>query len=146
MRAPAPRPVHPPPSTGRRGGVMVLALVSLAVAAAIAAAALRSAAVVRRALRTEHHLRQVERLLVAGGAVARAGFAAGDPVAGERVLAPSDIAGAGSARLTTTITSSEVPVATIVVEYPLEGPFTIRRSRTVVLATEPVPNPQEPTP
>jgi hypothetical protein len=134
------------PLVGRRGGVMVLALVALAVAAAIAATVLRSALVVRRALRTEHHLRQVERLLVAGAAEARARFDAGEPVAGERVLASSDVVGSGSARLTTTVTSPEVPTATLVVEYPLEGPLTIRRSRTVVLSPESVPNSEEPTP
>lgn len=146
MRAPPPSTVRTAPPAGRRGSVMVLALVALAVAAAIAATVLRSALVVRRALRTEHHLRQVERLLVAGVAEARARFDAGEPVAGERVLASSDVAGSGSARLTTTVTSPEVPTVTLVVEYPLEGPLTIRRSRIVVLSPESVPNPEEPTP
>lgn len=139
-RAARPRP------GGRRGGVMVLVLVALAVAAAIAATLVRSALLARRGLRTEHHLRQVERLLVAGADATRARLRSGEPIAWQRVLAPADVAGSGSARLTVAPAVAAAPAATLVVEYPLEGPLTIRRSRTVVLPSTPVSNPEEPRP
>ena len=78
----------------RRGAVMVLALVALAVAAALAAAVLRSALLARRALRTEHDLRQIERLLVAGADAARARAETGGMRAWELVLTPGNPAAA----------------------------------------------------
>jgi len=62
------------------------------------------------------------------------------------VLAPADVAGSGSARLTVAPAVAAAPAVTLVVEYPLEGPLTIRRSRTVVLPSTPVSNPEEPRP
>ena len=125
---------------------MVLVLAALAVAAAIAATLVRSALVARRGLRTEHHLRQVERLLVAGADAARARHAGGERIAWQHVLAPADVVGSGSARLTAAPVATAAPAVTLVVEYPLEGPLTIRRSRTVVLPSMPESNPEEPRP
>jgi hypothetical protein len=125
---------------------MVVALVALGVAAAIAATLVRSALFARRALRAEHDLRQVERLLVAGAEAVRSRHAGGEPTDWQRVLASADLAGSGSARLTVTPAPAAVPAATLVVEYPLEGPLTIRRSRTVVLPVTPASNPEEPRP
>lgn len=143
---PGPRTDRLPRAADRRGGVTVLALVALAVAAAIATTMLRSALLARRGLRAEHDLRQVERLLVAAADRTLARHLDGEPVAWRQDLAPGDVAGSGSARLTVTPASAPVPAVAIVVEYPLEGPLTIRRSRTVVLPTRSVSSPEEPRP
>ncbi|MFM8537250.1 MAG: hypothetical protein ACKOES_04145 [Planctomycetaceae bacterium] len=130
----------------RRGAVMVLALVALAVAAALAAAVLRSALLARRALRTEHDLRQIERLLVAGADAARARAETGGMRAWELVLTPAELAGSGSARLAAVPAPASASELTLVVEYPLEGPLTIRRSRTVVLPSTSASNREESSP
>lgn len=130
----------------RRGAVMVLALVALAVAAALAAAVLRSALLARRALRTEHDLRQIERLLVAGADAARARAETGGMRAWELVVAPAELAGSGSARLAVVPLPGSASELTLVVEYPLEGPLTIRRSRTVVLPSTSASNREESSP
>jgi len=127
---------------------MVLALVALAVAGALAAAVLRSALLARRALSTEHDMRQVERLLVAGADAARARARAetGDLRAWELVVTPTELAGSGSARLAVVPAPSSASELTLVVEYPLEGPLTIRRSRTVVLPSTSASNREESSP
>jgi len=125
---------------------MVLALVALAVAAALAAAVLRSALLARRALRTEHDLRQIERLLVAGADAARARAETGGMRAWELVLTPAELAGSGSARLAAVPAPASASELTLVVEYPLEGPLTIRRSRTVVLPSTSASNREESSP
>ncbi|MFM7043371.1 MAG: hypothetical protein ACKO35_14435 [Planctomycetaceae bacterium] len=133
-------------ATPRRGAVMVLALVALAVAAALAAAVLRSALLARRALHTEHDLRQIERLLVAGADAARARAETGGMRAWELVVAPAELAGSGSARLAVVPLPGSASELTLVVEYPLEGPLTIRRSRTVVLPSTSASNREESSP
>lgn len=133
-------------ATPRRGAVMVLALVALAVAGALAAAVLRSALLARRALSTEHDMRQIERLLVAGADAARARAETGDMRAWELLVAPTELAGSGSARLAVAPAPSSASELTLVVEYPLEGPITIRRSRTVVLPSTSASNREEAIP
>ncbi|HBB75056.1 MAG TPA: hypothetical protein DC048_11480 [Planctomycetaceae bacterium] len=125
---------------------MVLALVALAVAGALAAAVLRSALLARRALSTEHDMRQIERLLVAGADAARARAETGDMRAWELLVAPTELAGSGSARLAVAPAPSSASELTLVVEYPLEGPITIRRSRTVVLPSTSASNREESSP
>ena len=134
------------PRCQRRGAVMVLALVALAVAGALAAAVLRSALLARRALSTEHDMRQIERLLVAGADAARARAETGDMRAWELLVAPTELAGSGSARLAVAPAPSSASELTLVVEYPLEGPITIRRSRTVVLPSTSASNREEAIP
>lgn len=122
--------------THRRGSVMVLALACMAVAAAIGLSMLRAATMSHRSLRTERHLRQVECLLTAATATAHARLAVSIPEAVVTddviLLEPDSLTGVGSAR----VTLSREPDATspailVVVEYPLEGPVTIRRSRSL---------------
>lgn len=146
MTPPSPWLGRAPSHPRRRGGVLVLALVALAVAMALAASVLRSALLARRALRTEHELRQVERLLVAGADAARARAGAGEKRDWELVLTPADLAGSGSARLVVAPTPDDATAVTLVVEYPLEGPLTIRRTRTVVFPSTSAPKREESNP
>lgn len=122
------------PAGARRGGVMVMVLACMAVATAIGMAMLRSATAGQRGLRTERHLRQVERLLVAAADLAAVRHAEGDRVDGEILLEPADLAGAGSARITLTADGVDPRRIQVVVEHPLEGPVTVRRTRSLVLA------------
>jgi type II secretory pathway pseudopilin PulG len=119
----------------RRGGVMILTLACLAVAAAIGLAMLRSATVSHRQLRQEQQLRQVERLLMAAGDVARSRQAAGQAIDDVIQLTTGDLADSGSARVVLTVDPDDATAAQVVVEYPLEGPLTVRRSRTISLAS-----------
>jgi hypothetical protein len=138
-------------TTRRRGSVMVLALACLAVASAIALSMLRAATTSHRALRTERHLRQVECLLAAATATAHARLATGGPDALATdhliLLDPAALTGVGSARVTLARDAIAIPPAVrIVVEYPLEGPVTIRRSRTVSHPSVAATTPEEPRP
>ena len=120
----------PPPA--RRGVVMFMALATLAVVAAIAAAMLQGAVVARRQLRSERDLIQVECLLDHAAARALAGSAV---VSGTLSLPVEAIVGSASARITTSPVTGAAggPAVRLVVEYPLEGPVTIRRTREVPL-------------
>ncbi|MEI6637186.1 MAG: hypothetical protein WCO99_11525, partial [Planctomycetota bacterium] len=135
--------------THRRGSVMVLALACLAVAAAIALSMLRAATMSHRSLRTERHLRQVEYLLSAATATAHARLATGGPEAVDEVilLQANSLTGVGSARITLAHEQDATPPAIrVVVEYPLEGPVTIRRSRCVSHPSIASTSPEELTP
>ena len=122
------------PAGFRRGGVMVMVLACMAVATAIGMAMLRSATAGQRSLRTERQLRQVERLLVAAADIAATRQAGGERVEGEILLEPADLAGAGSARITLAADPADPRQIQVVVEHPLEGPVTVRRTRSFVLA------------
>jgi hypothetical protein len=134
----------------RRGSVMVMALACMAVAAAIALSMLRAATTSHRSLRTERHLRQVECLLAAATTAAHAKLATAGPTAATNdviLLEPASLTGVGSARITLARERDAAPPAiTVVVEYPLEGPVTIRRSRTVSHPSVPARTPEEPRP
>lgn len=131
---------------GRRGGVMVMTLACMAVASVIGLAMLRSAMTAHRSLRTELHLRQVERLLVAAADVARSRHAAGSTVEGEMLLEPALLSGAGSARITFAVDPADPQQVRIAVDFPLEGPLTVRRSRTMPRASPSNPVSQESLP
>lgn len=122
------------PAGFRRGGVMVMVLACMAVATAIGMAMLRSATAGQRGLRTERHLRQVERLLVAAADLAAMRQAEGERVEGEILLESADLAGAGSARITLAADPADPRRVQVIVEHPLEGPVTVRRTRSFVLA------------
>lgn len=122
------------PVVGRRGSVMVMVLACMAVATVIGMAMLRSATTAQRGLRTERHLRQVERLLVAAADLAATRQAGGERVEGEILLEPAHLAGAGSARITLAADPADPRRIQVVVEHPLEGPVTVRRTRSLVLA------------
>lgn len=135
----------------RRGAVMFVALAALATVAAIAAAMLSGALAGRRHLRTERDSLQVEQLLALAARDAEARFAAGRPLAEARVLPAAAIVGVGSARITTLATPGGAGAVRVVVEYPLEGPVTIRRTRELVVPSRepspvPSPSPQDPSP
>jgi len=134
----------------RRGSVMVMALACMAVAAAIALSMLRAATTSHRSLRTERHLRQVECLLAAAMATAHARLATGGPEAAVDeviLLEAASLTGVGSARVTLARDADAPPPAIrVVVEYPLEGPVTIRRSRTVLHPSVASKTPKEPQP
>jgi len=119
----------------RRGSVMVMVLACMAVASAIALSMLRAATTSHRSLRTERHLRQVECLLAAAAGTAHSRLVAGGPDAAVDeviLLEAASLTGVGSARVTLARDADAPPPAIrVVVEYPLEGPVTIRRSRTV---------------
>jgi hypothetical protein len=135
--------------TGRRGSVMVLALACMALAAAIALSMLRAATMSHRLLRTERHLRQVECLLTAATATVHTRLAAGGPEAVDEVilLEADSLTGVGSARITLAHEQDATPPAIrVVVEYPLEGPVTIRRSRCVSHPSSASPSREELTP
>jgi hypothetical protein len=134
----------------RRGSVMVMVLTCMAVASAIALAMLRVATTSHRSLRTERHLRQVECLLAAATTAAHARLVAGGPEAVEDqviLLEPASLTGFGSARVTLAPdTDAAQPMIHVVVEYPLEGPVTIRRSRTVSHSSVAPATPEETRP
>lgn len=137
---------HPSGAGTRRGAVMVMALACLAVSSVIAAVMLRSAVTARRAVRTERDLRQVECLLAAAADLARARLTAGAAARQEILLEPAAVVGTGSARITLAPDPAAGPAVAIVVEYPLEGPVTIRRSRLIASPSAPAPNPEESQP
>ena len=130
----------------RRGGVMVVAVACMAVAAAIGLAMLRSATATRHHLRHEQHLRQVERLLVAAEDLARARHASGEEVNGDVELTPQQLTGGGSARINIACAPDDPRAVEIVVSYPLEGPLTIRRSRYLWISPPTQPSPEESLP
>jgi len=135
----------------RRGAVMFVALAALATVAAIAAAMLSGALAGRRHLRTERDSLQVEQLLALAARDAGARRASGRPLAEARLLPAEAIIGTGSARITTTVEPGDAGAVRVVVEYPLEGPVTIRRSREIVVPSRepspvPSPSPQDPSP
>lgn len=138
----APRPV-----ASRHGSVMVMVLACMAVAAAIAATMLRSATSARRGLRTERDLRQVECLLEAAARMAQSRVIAAGGADEVILLLSADLAGSGSARITfARDPAASRPSIRIVVEYPLEGPLTIRRTRSVFPASNPSATPEESRP
>jgi len=141
-RAAASGPARPA-AGARRGSVMVLVLACMAVASGIGLAMLRSATAVHGSLRTERHLRQVERLLVAAAERVVALEAAGEPIPGEILLGPDELVGTGSARITFARESTAPHAVQIIVEYPLAGPVTIRRSRTLSLPASSPITPEE---
>ena len=116
--------------TPRRGSVMVLALVCMAASLALAMAMLRNAGMNRRSLRTERDLRQVECLLAAAADLGQRRMAAGAPLDEVILLPAAELS--GSARITLAPAAPPGGSLQIVVEYPLEGPLTIRRSRTIM--------------
>jgi hypothetical protein len=128
---------------GRRGSVMVMVLACMAVASGIGLAMLRSATAVHGSLRAERNLRQVERLLVAAADLASSREAAGEPIAGEVLLGPAELVGTDSARITLSVATASPGAVQIVVEYPLAGPVTIRRSRTLPLPVSANVTPEE---
>jgi hypothetical protein len=131
----------------RHGSAMVLVLACMAVAAAIAATMLRAATSAHRGLRTERDLRLVECLLEAAVRMAQARAAAAEAIDKEILLPADDLAGSGSARITFARgPATSQPSIRIVVEYPLEGPLTIRRSRSVIPASNPSVTPEESRP
>ncbi|GEM_PF-2506359 len=119
-------------ATRRDGSVMVMVLACMAVAAAIAATMLHTAVTARRSLRAELHLRQVERLLEAASAEARARLTAGTQGDASLLLEAPHLADAGTARIGFA-PASEVgmPAIRVSVEFPLHSPATIRRTRLV---------------
>ncbi len=122
------------PHASRRASVMVMVLACMAVATAITAAMLRSATTSHRVLRTERDLRQVECLLAAAARMAQAEGVSKSTADDTIVIASADLVGSGSARITLAREpTASTPTVLIVVEYPLEGPLTIRRSRSVAL-------------
>lgn len=128
MRSARPQPDRQP---ARRGGVMFVALATLAIVGLIAAALVRGAIMARRSLRAEHGLRQVELLLDAAEARARARLAAGEPAAETLDLAAADVAGRAPARV---VVTAEPAAAggwrvRIVAALPPDGPAAIRRTR-----------------
>ena len=131
------------PRASRRGSVMVMVLACMAVATAIATTMLRSATMSHRNLRTERDLRQVECLLTAAARIAQSRSASADD--DTILLASADLIGSGSARITfARDPATSTPAVRIVVEYPLEGPLTIRRSRSILLSpTRPSTTPRE---
>lgn len=137
-------------SSRRCGSVMVLALACMAVASVIALSMLRAATTSHRSLRVERHLRQVECLLTATMATAHARLATGGPDATVDeviLLEPAALTGAGSARVTLARDAGATqPAIRVVVEYPLEGPVMIRRSRTVSHSSVAARPPEEPLP
>ena len=124
---------------------MVMAVACMAVAIAIGLTMLRTATTAHRSLRTERQLRQVELLLAAAAELAQERIAMGEPAAARILLEPAAINGTGSARITLSPGPAAASVR-LVVEYPLEGPVTIRRSRTVPLASIPAISPEESLP
>ena len=116
--------------TPRRGSVMVMALVCMAASLALAMAMLRNAGLNRRSLRTERDLRQVECLLAAAADLGQRRMAAGAPLDEVILLPAAELS--GSARITLAPAAPPGGSLQIVVEYPLEGPLTIRRSRTIM--------------
>jgi hypothetical protein len=141
-RAAASAPARPA-AGARRGSVMVLVLACMAVASGIGLAMLRSATAVHGGLRTERHLRQVERLLVAAAERVVALEAAGEPIPGEILLGPDDIVGTDGARISVARDALVPHAVQIIVEYPLAGPVTIRRSRTLSLPASSPITPEE---
>jgi len=124
----------PRPRASRQGSVMVMVLACMAVATAITATMLRSATTSHRALRTERDLRQVECLLAAAARMAQARGDSKGTADDTIVVASADLVGSGSARITFAREPTGLtPSVRIIVEYPLEGPLTIRRSRSVAL-------------
>ena len=136
-----------PRPSDREGAVMFVALATLAIVAAIAAAMLQGAVIARRHLRGERDMLQVEYLLDVATARATAQAGSGGAESTVAEVASDAIVGSGSARITTTV----APGATggrrvaVVVEYPLEGPVTVRRRRDVVLPPSEAPPPSTPS-
>lgn len=128
----------------RRGSALVVTLVCLAVSMALVMAMFRGAFVARRGLLAERDLRQVEHLLDAGIAWALPRIAAGGVAGTTLTLAPDEIVGQGSARIAFDIEARDgAPRLRVVVDYPLEGPVPIRRSRELVLSPARVNTPEE---
>lgn len=134
-------------AAGRRGSTLVVALVCLAVAAAITATMFRGTTAGRRMLRAEHDLRQVELLLDAGTVRAAARIAAGTIEGETLTLESSEIAGAGSARVDLAVARQDGGwELTVVVEYPLDGPVSMRRTRDTFIPSLAPLAPQEKSP
>jgi type II secretory pathway pseudopilin PulG len=130
-------------SPDRRGAVMIMALATLAIVGLVAAAMFRSAILARRGLRGEHAARQVETLLDAAAARARARLAAGRPVAETLELGPADLGAAGSAVVVVTAepAGDRGLRVRIVAEYPREGPVPVSRTREILVRS---PSPSVP--
>jgi hypothetical protein len=114
---------------------MFITLATLAVVGLIAAAMVRGAIIARKSLRAEHALRQVEALLDAAEARARARLAAGQP-AGETIdLSAADVAGAHAARVVVTAEPAGADGwrVRIIATSPPDGPAAIRRTRDMLI-------------
>ena len=86
--------------TSRRASILVCVLVCLGVATALVTSAVRTALVARRAMRTQHQLRQTELLLAAGVQRAAVQFEAMSDYSGETwKLSPNTIPGAETAEV-----------------------------------------------
>lgn len=122
-------------SPSRRGSVMFIALAALAVVGLIAVAMVRGAIVARKSLRAEHALRQVENLLDAAEARARARLAAGEPAAETIDLAATDVAGTAAAQVVVTAEPAGANAwrVRIVAALPPDGPAAIRRTRDTLI-------------
>ena len=133
------------PRSSRRASVMVMVLACMAVATAIATTMLRSATMSHRNLRTARDLRQVECLMTAAARMAKTRSVSAGTADDTILIASSDLVGSGSARITfARDAAASTPSVRIVVEYPLEGPLTIRRSRSVFTSpTRPSTTPAE---
>ena len=129
-------------SPDRRGAVMIMALATLAIVGLVAAAMFRGALLARRGLRGEHAARQVETLLDAAAARARARLAAGRPVAETLELGPADLGAAGSAVVVVTAEpAGDALRVRIVAAYPREGPVPVSRTREIFVRS---PSPSVP--
>jgi hypothetical protein len=114
---------------------MFMTLATLAVVSLIAIAMVRGAMIARRSLRGEHALRQVDRILDAAEARAAAALKVGQPADDTIELRPADLGGEGTARVTVTTSARDTRglLVQIVVEYPCEGPVTVRRTRELAI-------------
>jgi hypothetical protein len=125
----------------RSGLLVVAALVCLLVVTSIVAAMLHSAVRARRALHVERDRRQAELLVEAGADRAVARLASDPEYRGDTwAIDSSFIVNLGDGRVTTSISRSadtEPWQLHIVVEYPLNREFPIRRSHTYKIASSP---------
>jgi hypothetical protein len=119
----------------RRGSVMFITLGTLAVVGMIAVAMVRGAIIARKTLRAEHALRQVETLLDAAEARARARLVAGEPAAETIDLSAADVAGTTAARVVVTAEPAGANAwrVRIVAALPPDGPAAIRRTRDTLI-------------
>jgi hypothetical protein len=122
-------------SSGRRGAVLVVALVCLLVVMAMLGAMLLRAVRAHRQLHRERDLRQTELLLQAGTERAALRFARDPNYRGETWELPAaSIANNGSGRVKIEISADAAQnskTAKIIAEYPLGDEWSIRRSRTL---------------
>jgi len=125
-----------PTRRGRRGAVLIAALVCLAIVMAMLAAMLVGALQISRQMRVERDRRQCELLLQAGLDRAALRVSAAEPYPGEVWAVPAaDIIERGDGRVTIEVSRSGAapPQIHVVAEYPIGTASSIRRSRKVQL-------------